>query len=182
VYAVGGAIFAVNFLIYLSRPVAQSYLPSVPLIPLALVAAVAIRCLWVKREEYAGRFMGLYAVALLLVLVWGTLAKGLGDNTLFVPAVLSNVFMALTQAVVLAVGYADARRKARDLAAEAAFYRRMSHDLRTPLTRISTNIQIANRQPETDHERLTKSQDEIMRMADMIDTALDDNSEGRADT
>jgi two-component system sensor histidine kinase ChiS len=182
VYAAGGAIFAVNFLLYLSQPVAQSYLPSIPLAPLALVAAVAIRCLWVRREEYAGRFMGLYAVALLLVLVWGTLAKGLGDNTLFVPAVLSNVFMALTQAVVLAVGYADARRKVRDLAAETAFYRRMSHDLRTPLTRISTNIQIANKQQETDHGRLTRSQDEIMRMADMIDVALDDGSESGANT
>jgi signal transduction histidine kinase len=177
VYAAGGAIFAVNFFVYISRPVAQSYLPSVPLIPLAFVVAAAIRCLWMRRKEYAGRFMGLYAIALLLVLIWGTLAKGLGDNTLFVPAVLSNIFMALTQSVVLAVGYADARRKARDLAAETAFYRRMSHELRTPLTRISTNVQIANRESKTDHERLMKSQDEIMRMAEMIDVALDDGKE-----
>ncbi|MDR1069480.1 MAG: 7TM-DISM domain-containing protein, partial [Gracilibacteraceae bacterium] len=92
VYILSGAIFAVNFWVYLSGPVAQSYLPTVALLPLAVVTVAAGRRLWVKREEYAGRFMGLYIIALLFFLVWGTLAKGLGDNALFVPAVLSNLF------------------------------------------------------------------------------------------
>ncbi|MDR2368619.1 MAG: hypothetical protein LBF58_11030 [Deltaproteobacteria bacterium] len=53
---------------------------------------------------------------------------------------------------------------------------------RAPLTKISTNIQIANGQEDTDHERLTKSRDEIIRMADMIDAAADGReSEGGAE-
>jgi signal transduction histidine kinase len=74
-----------------------------------------------------------------------------------------------------------AKREAEELSRQTEFYRRMSHKLRTPLTKISTNIQMANRREETDHERLTKSQDEIMRIADMINKALDGGGESGAD-
>jgi signal transduction histidine kinase len=148
------------------------------MIPFALLIVGATRRMF---KEKQASYMGLYLIALFLFFFWGISAKLFLDNTFFVPAVLSNIFMALTQSFVLAIGYADARRKADELTAETEFYRRMSHDLRTPLTRISTNIQIANRQQETDHERLTKSQDEIMGMADMIDAALGDSVESGVD-
>lgn len=76
---------------------------------------------------------------------------------------------------------AQIRRSYEAAVDEIAFYRRMSHELRTPLTKISTNIQIVNRQQTIDHERLNKSQDEIMRMAEIIDEALNDRKESGAD-
>ncbi|MDR1193077.1 MAG: sensor histidine kinase [Peptococcaceae bacterium] len=157
VYLVSGAIFAANFLVYLSQPVAQSYLPTVSLIPLAVVTAAAGRRLWVKREEYAGRFRGLYIIALLFFLVWGTLAKGLGDNALFVPAVLSNLFMAMAQAVMLSQTYADALAKEQFLLADNAALERVnrlktdlmntiSHEMRTPLAVMSGYTELISRE------------------------------------
>ena len=61
---------------------------------------------------------------------------------------------------------------------QAQFYKRMAHELLTPLTKISTKVQMANRHPEEASELLRKAQDEIMDMADLINTALDE-SEGR---
>jgi signal transduction histidine kinase len=178
VYVICACIIAANILIYLISPNAPGNIIYLSMIPFALLVADAARRMF---KEKQASYMGLYLIALFLFFFWGISAKLFLDNTFYVPAVLSNIFMALAQSVVLAIGYADAKNKAAELTAETEFYRRMSHDLRTPLTRISTNIQIANRQQETDHERLTKSQDEIMGMADMIDTALGDSIERGAD-
>ncbi|MDR0839917.1 MAG: hypothetical protein LBN26_00805 [Christensenellaceae bacterium] len=175
VYAVSAVVFGWNVLaMMLPLPLPQTaiYLAIIPFAVTVFAAALRLR-----KGQYAGTFMGLYVIALLLFLFWGTGAKVLGDNVFFVPGVLSNLFMIISQCLVLAVNYAEARRKADELTAKTDFYRRMNHEMRTPLTKISTNIQIANRQPETDHERLMKSQDEIMRMSEMIDAALDDRDE-----
>jgi hypothetical protein len=178
VYAACGGILILNIVVFLVSPEAPDALIYFCLLPFALLLVTAVRR--AVRERQAP-YAGLYIVALFLFFFWGTGAKLLADNTFFVPAVLSNVFMALTQTVVLSVNYAANRRRARTLAAKTEFYRRMSHDLRTPLTKISTNIQIVNHQENIDHERLTKSQDEIMHMSEMIDAALDDRSENGAD-
>jgi len=53
----------------------------------------------------------------------------------------------------------------------------MSHDLRTPLTRVSTCIQTAHRRPLEADEMLTTAQDDIMKIAEMIDAALLDGDE-----
>jgi hypothetical protein len=120
----------------------------------------------------------LFLLALALLISWGTFNKGLLKDAVFMSPVAHLLFIVVTQCLTLSVSYAESKRREEELAAKTDFYRRMSHDLRTPLTKISTNIQIANRQEETDHERLTKSQDEIMRMAGIIDAALDDGGEG----
>ena len=65
----------------------------------------------------------------------------------------------------------------RELEAKAEFYHSMAHSLLTPLTRISTNIQTADRKPERAAELLGKSQEEIMRMSEMINAALDDGGD-----
>ena len=89
---------------------------------------------------------------------------------------------ALLERAIRQIGEAEeAKRRADESEAKADFYRRMSHQLRTPLTKISTNIQLANMQEDTDHERLTKSQAEIMKIAGMINDALDDGDESGAD-
>jgi signal transduction histidine kinase len=89
-----------------------------------------------------------------------------------VPILVSNIFIVLVQCFVLSLDYADAKRRAEELTAKTDLYHRLSHDLLTPLTVVSTNIQVANMYPETDHERLVKSQAEIMKMAGMINHAL----------
>ena len=88
---------------------------------------------------------------------------------------------AIIEKDLLSFDYAIMKRREEELAAKTDFYRKMSHNLRTPLTKISTNIQIANRQEHTDHERLTKSQDEIMRISEMIDIALDERDDSNLD-
>jgi hypothetical protein len=50
--------------------------------------------------------------------------------------------------------YADAKRETEKLAAKTDFYRRMSHQLRTPLTVISTGVQVALRRPDEAPELL----------------------------
>jgi signal transduction histidine kinase len=65
----------------------------------------------------------------------------------------------LLDAAVRQVHEAEAvRLKAEELAAKTDFYHRMSHDMLTPLTRVSTNIQIAKMKPEKAAELLTEAQ------------------------
>jgi len=72
---------------------------------------------------------------------------------------------------------AVAKEHEHRLAEETAFYRKMSHSMRTPLTIISTNIQTARRRPEEAGALLEHSQAEIMKMAGMISDALADSEE-----
>jgi len=70
-----------------------------------------------------------------------------------------------------------AKKQAEELARKTDFYRKMSHDLRTPLTKVSAVIQTVRRRPEEADEILAKTQDEIMKMAAMIATALHEQEE-----
>ncbi len=111
----------------------------------------------------------------ILLIVWGFVTKLLYDDVFFVSGVVSHLFLVLSQCVMLSVSYAETKRRERELAAQADFYRRMNHNMRTPLTIVSTNIQTARRRPEEAAELLTASQAEIMKMAAMIDDALKDD-------
>ena len=85
---------------------------------------------------------------------------------------------AIIEKDMLSVQYAESKRREEALAAKTGFYRKMSHALRTPLTRVSTSIQIAKRKPEMADELLAASQADIMAMAKMIDDGLSDGDEG----
>jgi len=74
----------------------------------------------------------------------------------------------------LEIEIANAKRREHELSAETEFYRKMSHSLRTPLTVVSTSVQVAKNHPDKADELLLQSQSEIMKMAKMIDDALDD--------
>lgn len=149
-------------------------------VPLAWLIIRAIRLKRLRGNPYNKLFL----FALVFYILWGIfqfVAVNVLRVNLFSAPVLPNLFLVLSQCVMLSVSYTENQRQKEELAAQTDFYRKMSHNMRTPLTKISTNIQIANRENETDHERLNKSQDEIMRLADMIDTALDDGGESGAD-
>jgi signal transduction histidine kinase len=90
---------------------------------------------------------------------------------------IGMAFFVFCFALVLSIEYAETERREEELTRKTDFYRRMAHDLLTPLTKVSTNIQIAGLQDETDHERLEKSQEEIMRIAAMINDALSGGGE-----
>jgi signal transduction histidine kinase len=51
----------------------------------------------------------------------------------------------------------------------------MAHDLLTPLTVVSTSVQVADMIPAKAPALLKKSQEEIMKMAGMINAALDES-------
>jgi hypothetical protein len=140
-----------------------------------VLAAMSVRGFDMERVRERP-YLGLFLVALLCYVCWGPVANSPARAFFFAASVLFNTFIMLSQCVVLSLDYAEARRRARELAARADLYHRLSHDLLTPLTVVSTNIQVANIEPETDHERLVKSQAEIMKMAEMINRAL---AEGR---
>ena len=67
---------------------------------------------------------------------------------------------------------------AEEHAARAGFYQKMAHELLTPLTKVSTNVQVAKRHPEESDALLGKAQDEIMKIAGIINTALDETESG----
>ena len=70
-----------------------------------------------------------------------------------------------------------AKREAAKLAERTDFYHQMAHDLLTPLTVVSTNVQRVEKHPEEGGELMRESQEEIMRMAEMIKNTLDDESD-----
>jgi signal transduction histidine kinase len=148
------------------------YLNAVPVLFTAVSAARALSAERVRDKPY----LALLLAAVLCHSIWGVITNNPVRAYFFAPFTLSNTFVMLCQFMRLSRGYADARRKAKELAAKNDFYHRVAHDLLTPLTKVSTNVQVANMKPETDHERLAKSQAEIMKMAGMINRAL---AEGR---
>ncbi|GHU79778.1 hypothetical protein FACS1894191_3360 [Clostridia bacterium] len=85
----------------------------------------------------------------------------------------------LMETAVRYVSEAEAAKLAsKEAAAKNDFYHKMSHSLLTPLTKVSTKVQLAKMEPEDAAELLTKAQAEIMKMAEMINDALTDETEG----
>jgi signal transduction histidine kinase len=94
---------------------------------------------------------------------------------------ISGAFVFTVMLGVIGVRYiSDMRRKFDEISAKTAFYRRVSHDLLTPLTRVSTCVQSANARPGDADMLLTKAQSDIMEMAAMINDALRQGREGGA--
>ena len=150
---------------------------------LIIVSTLFMTCILAARSLSLARvrsrpYLGLYFISLVYFLLWGTIANSIAQTYFFAAFVLSTTFMMLSQFVMLSQDYAEARWKARELTARTGFYRRMSHDLLTPLTKVSTNVQTARRRPREADALLAKSQDEIMKMADMIGDALEQGDEG----
>jgi len=115
-----------------------------------------------------------------LVLVIATLTE-LANYSFRFTHILSLFFLLGTFIFTLMLGIIGMKRvlekqkETEKMLAEGKFYRRMSHNLLTPLSIVSTNVQIAKMLPEQAEELLTNSQAEIMKMADMIRSALDDS-------
>ncbi|GHS92663.1 hypothetical protein AGMMS50276_01080 [Synergistales bacterium] len=131
-----------------------------------------------KKRVWDRPYLGLLMAATLCYICWGPVANGPALAHFFAAPVFSNTLFMLSQFVMLSWDYAEARRKAEESAAKNNFYYRMSHALLTPLTKISTNVQIAKLKPEDADRLLAKSQAEIMKMAETINDALAEETGG----
>jgi signal transduction histidine kinase len=118
------------------------------LIPLFWSAVSAARSKQLKQNLYHL----LYVMAMGIFVVWGPLTKVFLGDALFMPGVASNLFLILSQCIILSVGYAEAREKERELTAQNAMLDHaariradmlgvLSHEVRTPLTVMSVYAQ-----------------------------------------
>jgi len=130
------------------------------------------------------RIMRLYIASFVIFLIVGTLSKLIFRNEWYMTGLVNNMFLIMAQSLVLSSRYTnafkiaeEANEQRRRFSAETDFYKKMSHQLLTPLTIVSTNIQVAQSRSHEADVLLTESQDEIMKMSDMINTALSENSE-----
>jgi hypothetical protein len=192
------AVFIALFLIFGTVTVSHIKTGSEILLYVTAIYLVVRLCLWLPKRvrekglgsEYLLTLAGVgVAVAALLhdVLRYNNVGGGLTYE-------IGEVGMAalmLFQMCALMFGtmrrYSDARqeadaamRKAEELAEKAEFFHKMAHGLLTPLTRVSTSIQLAEMAPEEAGEFLKGSQDDIMVMADMINEALEEAGEDEA--
>jgi signal transduction histidine kinase len=145
----------------------------ISVLPLALTIIFAIK----EKKVRLNQYNTLYLLSMVVFILWEPVTKIILLDHNFAATVASNLFFIISQSIMLAVGYAELKRRAEEFSAKTDFYRRMSHELLTPLTKVSTNIQVADTVEDTDHERLAKSQEEIMKMAGMINHALSDSNE-----
>jgi signal transduction histidine kinase len=159
------------------------------LIPLAMVTVRAVRAKRLRENPYNG----LYLVALVIFIVWAPLTKRFLGDALFMPGVASNLFLILSQCVMLSIGYAEAKRRDEELVERNAlldnlnrmkdeFMQNISHEMKTPLTVISTNVINADDLLDFGADKtairlnLRSAQAEIMRMARMVDSTMEFSS------
>ena len=129
----------------------------------------------VRSEAQENKTLRLYVAAIGLFIFAGAPVKAFADHALFMFPVITNIYMVMAQSLILARSYSDILIKEQWMDARTAFFNKMGHDLRTPLTRVSTNIQMARLVPEDAEEYLIHSQADIMEMAGMINDALTDD-------
>jgi hypothetical protein len=138
------------------------------IVPLIIAWVLAVQ----RRAQRKNPYDILYLISMFIFILWGPINKMLMDFKYFVPGVASHIFLIICQCIMLALSYAETKRQREELARRADFYHRMAHDLLTPLTVVSTSIQVAAVLPEEAPQQLKDSQAEIMKMAEMINDAL----------
>jgi len=131
-----------------------------------------------SRRYLINPLYGLYIVALGWFCFWFPFSQIVLRNMFYMHGVVTNLFIVFSQCFVLSVNYVETKLREKELSRRTDFYRVMSHNLRTPLTVISTNIQTARRRPEEASMLLEDSQGVLMEMADTIESALEDDDKG----
>jgi signal transduction histidine kinase len=144
------------------------------LLPLVIMLVDEIR----SKRHRENPYNILFIITLGIFSVWYPISKNLLNDMLYMQGVVTNIFLVLSQCVMLSVSYAETKRREESLAAHNDFYYKTSHALLTPLTKVSTNVQIVKIKPELMDKFLTESQEEIMKMAEMINKALEDKDAG----
>jgi len=148
----------------------------IPLIPLMMIFISTLR----SKRLHDNYYNYLYLIALGIFAIAQPIQRFTPiEQYLYMPAAAHNLFMVLAQFFMLSMSYAQAKEAQQELTRKTEFYRAMNHNMRTPLTIISTNIQTARRRPEEANELLGQSQEVIMEIARTIDAALEGDEEVR---
>lgn len=176
VIVVTEAAAALAFLLQLTGLVSLSksmYLFHI-LIPLGLVL-FAVTVLWehFRYKNPAAKSFALPALVLAAAAILEVLNYSLRFTNVLSLCFLSGAFVFTLLLGVIGIHYvSEMQRRFDEVSAKTDFYHKMSHDLLTPLTRVSTNVQTARRVPEEADGLLQDAQTDIMGMAEMINTAL----------
>jgi signal transduction histidine kinase len=155
------------------------------IIPMTATGVSAARRKGVWRNPYTA----LFVVSIFIFVVWAPLTKLLLGDLYFVPGITSNLFLIISQCLMLAVSYADTKRRDEELVERNAaldnlnrmkteFLQNISHEMKTPLAVVSTSVLNADDLLDFDADRaeirasLRRAQTEVMRMARMVDSAM----------
>jgi signal transduction histidine kinase len=117
---------------------------AVAYVPMVLSIIAALR----KRVLQKSPYNALYLVSMILVMTWGTVTGIYFRDMLFVPGVVTHIFLIMSQCFILAESHAETRRREAELVAENAALMRydhmktdliatVSHETRTPLAVLS---------------------------------------------
>jgi signal transduction histidine kinase len=134
-------------------------------------------------------YTALFVVSILIFIVWAPFTKLLLGDLYFVPGIASNLFLIISQCLMLAVTYADAKRRDQELVERNAaldnlsrmkteFMQNISHEMKTPLAVVSTSVLNADDLLDFDADgaeiraSLRLAQAEVMRMSRMVDAAM----------
>ena len=151
-----------------------TYYALMPLIPSVMSGISALRIKSLRRNPYNA----LYLIAIMTFVIWGPLTKLAMNDFYFVPGIANNMFLILSQCILLSISYAEAKREAEELAVsnellsklsrqKTEFLQDMSHEMRAPLNVIATGIDFADRQ-------IKKESIDISEVSDALDTVRDE--------
>ena len=162
---------------------------AITLLPLVLALYIALR----SKALRENKIQWLYIVALVLYITVEPSVKYFADHLLYMAPVITSIYMVMAQSVIMARQFSEAQEAEQTLGENNAmlarlnrmkteFFQNMSHDLKTPLTVISTAIlntadQLDYGMDKQDMQRsLSNAQREIMRMARLVDNMMKHSS------
>jgi signal transduction histidine kinase len=155
-------------------------------IPMIVVIVKALRSKLLRESPYNI----LLVVSIGIFIVWAPLIRLFLDIPfMFMSGVPVNLFLLLSQCLMLSVSYSETKRREEQLAEEKAlleklnrtksiFYSNVNHEMKTPLTIIATEIQTAEKfiaQGNFDGaiQLMRDAWQETMKMADTVTDALE---------
>jgi signal transduction histidine kinase len=133
--------------------------------------------------------MWLYVVALISYIIVGFTSKYFADHLFYMTPVLNNMYMIMVQSLILARQYSETQEAEQTLEEKNAildrlnsmkneFFQNMNHNLKTPLTVVSTDVLNATdlldygMNEDEMRQSLIHAQQEIMNMARIVDSAM----------
>jgi signal transduction histidine kinase len=186
-----GAVYIASTAFILFLPVVLPYPLMHPIwivvayIPMILSGIAALR----KKRLRKSPYNALYLVSTILVVTWGTVTGIRFRDVLFVPGVVTHIFLIMSQCFILAENHAEARRREAELAAENAALQRyntfksdliatVSHETRTPLAVLSLYSELIAQELRREgvKEQAAKDLDRISGEALRIAGLMDDLS------